>query len=154
MNATIKRKIKLIRHLLKHNQFIIIRKVNVEKLTKVRPHKSVFEEISQWIGFTSYQQLKKKANDYKDMVWFLEVNDDDSDHYSPLTFSSNFSVDFLITCGFRFNSTRSADEVFFPLIIDPLIEYLQFIYQLANPLQWFYLQEHSYTWFFVQVLTY
>jgi len=37
-------------------------KINGKRI-RVRPRKSFFEEIFRWMGFTSYQQLKKKASD-------------------------------------------------------------------------------------------
>lgn len=63
INATIKRRIKLNEHLLKHNQFVTIvmeRKIS-GKRTRGRPCKYFFEEIIRPIikkfDFISYQQV-------------------------------------------------------------------------------------------------
>lgn len=65
MNAIIKRKIKLIRHRLRHNRFItIIMKTKVNgKRTRESLRKSFFEEIFQRMGFTSYKPLERIASD-------------------------------------------------------------------------------------------
>jgi len=45
-----------------NNTIIIEGKIN-GKITRGRPHKSICEEITHSIGFTSYQHLKITAND-------------------------------------------------------------------------------------------
>lgn len=60
------RKIKLIGHFLRHNQFITIImewEINGKRTNRGRPHKSLFEEIFQLMNFTLYQKLKKTASD-------------------------------------------------------------------------------------------
>jgi hypothetical protein len=69
MNTIIKRTIKLIGHLLRHNVFIIkIMERKIEgKRSRGRLCKS-FEEISCRMGCTSYQSFKKMAYDRHDWL--------------------------------------------------------------------------------------
>jgi len=63
MNKIIK--IKPFGYLLRHNEFITIimeGKINGKRI-KGRSRKSAFEVIFRWMGFTSYQQLKRMACD-------------------------------------------------------------------------------------------
>jgi hypothetical protein len=65
INTIIKKKIKLIGYLLRHNEINIIvikGKINGKRI-RGRQRKSFFEEIFNWIDFTSYQLLKKTACD-------------------------------------------------------------------------------------------
>jgi hypothetical protein len=65
VNTTMKRKIKLIEHLLRHNEFITIitdGKTNGKK-TLGRPHKSFFEKVLRRTSLTSHQTLRRTACD-------------------------------------------------------------------------------------------
>jgi hypothetical protein len=70
MNTIMKRTIKLIGHLLRHNVFItIIMEGKIEgKRSRGRPRKSFFEEIFRRMGCTSYQSLKRMAYDRHDWL--------------------------------------------------------------------------------------
>lgn len=65
INAIIKNKEKIIRHLLRYNQFIVINmeeKITVNILEGDSVNHSL-KKIFQRTEFTSYRQLKKTAND-------------------------------------------------------------------------------------------
>lgn len=65
MNAITKRQINLIRHLLRYNRFmtIIIMEGKINgKRTKGKLRQSFFEEIFQWMDFTSYYQEDNKIH--------------------------------------------------------------------------------------------
>ena len=70
MNTIIKRTIKLIGHLLRHNVFItIFMEGKIEgKRYRRRPRKSFFEEIFHRMGCTSYQNLKRMGSDRHDWL--------------------------------------------------------------------------------------
>jgi hypothetical protein len=70
MNTILKRRIKLIGHLLRHNVFItIFMEGKIEgKRYRRRPRKSFFEEIFHRMGCTSYQSLKRMAYDRHDWL--------------------------------------------------------------------------------------
>lgn len=69
INTIMKRKIKLIGYLIKHNNFVtnILEGKIMGKRLRRRPRQSYFNNINQRMGFTSYQYLKNTARDRE--VW-------------------------------------------------------------------------------------
>lgn len=70
ITAIMKREMKLIGHLLKHNDFVtnILEGNIMGKRSRRRPRQSFFNDIKQQMGFTPYQHLKNTARNREDCL--------------------------------------------------------------------------------------